>query len=128
VDDALWSRKYQSNRGGILKEGVSMKYVIAAVLCIAIPGVMVAADAKNGYKVTYDGGSLGDVKAGSGIKLILSSSDPNSSLILSARRASQKTWVNPPVRPSSTFNLNPGVFHEQRAANCGKSSKCLFPN
>lgn len=51
-----------------------MKSVIAAVLCIAIPVVMFAADAQNGYKVTYDGGSLGDVKAGSGIKLIINSS------------------------------------------------------
>ena len=51
-----------------------MKSVIAAVLCIAIPAVMLAADAQNGYKVTYDGGSLGDVKAGSGIKLIINSS------------------------------------------------------
>ena len=32
---------------------------------------MFAADAQSGYKVTYDGGSLGDTKAGSGMKLVI---------------------------------------------------------
>lgn len=51
-----------------------MKSVIAVVLCISMPTLVFAADAQNGYKVTYDGGSLGDVKTGSGIKLVINSS------------------------------------------------------
>jgi len=30
-----------------------------------------AADAQNGYKVAYDGGTLGDVKTGTGLKLVI---------------------------------------------------------
>jgi hypothetical protein len=48
-----------------------MKSLLAVVLCIVIPVVAFAADAQNGYKVTYDGGSLGDVKAGAGMKLVI---------------------------------------------------------
>ena len=51
-----------------------MKAVLAVLLCIAIPAVVFAADANNGYKVAYDGGSLPNVKVGSGLKLIVSSS------------------------------------------------------
>jgi len=51
-----------------------MKSIIAAICCISLSVMMFAADAQNGYKVTYDGGSLGDVKAGSGIKLLINSS------------------------------------------------------
>jgi hypothetical protein len=51
-----------------------MKSVIAAFLCITMPVLTFAADAQNGYKVTYDGGSLGEIKAGSGIKLVINSS------------------------------------------------------
>ena len=40
-------------------------------LCIAIPMAVSAAD--NGYKVTYDGGSLTDIKSGTGIKLFIDS-------------------------------------------------------
>jgi len=46
-----------------------MKHVLAAVLCIAIPLAMFAAE--NGYKVTYDGGSLPDTKAGTGVKIYI---------------------------------------------------------
>jgi hypothetical protein len=48
-----------------------MKHVLAAVLCIAIPIAMFAAE--NGYKVTYDGGSLPDAKAGTGMKIYIES-------------------------------------------------------
>ena len=51
-----------------------MKAVVAVVLSILMPVLLFAADAQNGYKVTYDGGSLGDVKAGSGIKVVINSS------------------------------------------------------
>ncbi len=44
-----------------------MKHVLAAVLCIAMPIAMFASE--NGYKVTYDGGSLPDAKAGTGMKI-----------------------------------------------------------
>jgi len=49
-----------------------MKYALALVLCIALPVAMFAAD--NGYKVTYDGGSLPDTKSGTGMKLYI---EPN---------------------------------------------------
>jgi CxxC motif-containing protein (DUF1111 family) len=48
-----------------------MKHVLAAVLCIAIPLAMFAAE--NGYKVTYDGGSLPGSKAGAGMKIYIES-------------------------------------------------------
>jgi CxxC motif-containing protein (DUF1111 family) len=46
-----------------------MRRVLSVVLCILIPGVLFAGD--NGYKVTYDGGSLADIKAGTGLKLYI---------------------------------------------------------
>lgn len=46
-----------------------MKRIIALLLSIAIPCVLCASDARTGYKVTYDGGSLADTKAGTGLKL-----------------------------------------------------------
>jgi hypothetical protein len=48
-----------------------MKRVVAAILSMALPAVMLAADA--GHKVTYDGGSLPDIKAGTGLKLYIDS-------------------------------------------------------
>jgi hypothetical protein len=44
-----------------------MKRLIAVLLCLLIPGLAFAGE--NSYKVTYDGGSLSDVKAGTGVKL-----------------------------------------------------------
>jgi len=49
-----------------------MNRVIALLLILALPYSLVAADALNGYKVTYDGGSLLDTKAGTGLKLKIS--------------------------------------------------------
>ena len=46
-----------------------MKKLLATVLCLAIPIAMSAAD--NGYKVSYDGGSVPDVKTGTSLKLQL---------------------------------------------------------
>jgi hypothetical protein len=46
-----------------------MRIVLATVLAIAIPISVLAGD--NGYKVTYDGGSLADVKSGTGLKLYI---------------------------------------------------------
>ena len=46
-----------------------MKHALVVVLCIAIPLVLFAGD--NGYKVTYDGGSLSDIKSGTGIRLYI---------------------------------------------------------
>jgi CxxC motif-containing protein (DUF1111 family) len=46
-----------------------MRHVLAVVLCIAIPIAVFAGD--NGYKVTYDGGSLPDTKAGTGMKIYI---------------------------------------------------------
>ncbi len=46
-----------------------MRYVLAVALCIAIPVAVFAGD--NGYKVTYDGGSLPDTKTGTGVKMYI---------------------------------------------------------
>jgi hypothetical protein len=43
--------------------------LVVMVLCCAIPLTAVAGD--NGYKVTYDGGSIPDTKAGAGMTLII---------------------------------------------------------
>ena len=50
-----------------------MRNVLAAVLCIAIPIAMFASEKDNGYKVTYDGGSIPDSKAGTGMKIYIES-------------------------------------------------------
>ncbi|MGA8312147.1 MAG: hypothetical protein WB755_19095 [Terriglobales bacterium] len=49
-----------------------MDKFLAMVLCLVIPITVFAGD--NGYKVTYDGGSIPDAKAGIGMKLFI---DPN---------------------------------------------------
>ena len=48
-----------------------MKKILAIALCVVIPTAAFAADA--GYKVVYDGGSLQDVKSGSGMRLVFDS-------------------------------------------------------
>jgi hypothetical protein len=48
-----------------------MRRICALLLCIALPAAVFAADAQNGYKVAYDGGTLADVKTGSGLKLVI---------------------------------------------------------
>jgi len=48
-----------------------MNKVRVIVLCVAMPLTVFAGD--NGYKVTYDGGSIADAKAGSGMKLFIDS-------------------------------------------------------
>jgi hypothetical protein len=42
---------------------------LALMLCILVPMAVFAGD--NGYKVTYDGGSLPDMKSGTGMKLYI---------------------------------------------------------
>jgi len=46
-----------------------MKSILAAVLCILMPMSVFGADIS--YKVTYDGGSLPDLKTGSGLHLFI---------------------------------------------------------
>jgi hypothetical protein len=48
-----------------------MKALLVVLLCLAIPSAAVASD--NGYKVTYDGGSLPDAKSGTGMKMYIES-------------------------------------------------------
>ncbi len=50
-----------------------MKNLVAVLLCIAIPMMAYAGD--NSYKVTYDGGSLPDIKSGTGVKLYIEAND-----------------------------------------------------
>src|SRR6516165_6143631 len=49
----------------------SMKSVVVAVLCLAPPSVMLAGEAS--HHVTYDGGSLTELKAGTSLKLYIDS-------------------------------------------------------
>jgi hypothetical protein len=48
-----------------------MNKVFVIVLCFALPLAAFAGD--NGYKVTYDGGSIQDAKSGTGMKLFIDS-------------------------------------------------------
>jgi hypothetical protein len=48
-----------------------MKRSLAMTLCIAVPLAISAAD--NSYRVSYDGGSVQSVKAGTGMKLFIDS-------------------------------------------------------
>ena len=50
---------------------MSVNRFLAVVLCVAIPMMVFASD--NGYKVIYDGGSIADAKAGTGMKLFIDS-------------------------------------------------------
>lgn len=47
-----------------------IQQIFAVFLCVSVP-VAFAAEAGNSYKVIYDGGSLADLKAGTGIKLFV---------------------------------------------------------
>jgi hypothetical protein len=46
-------------------------YFLALLLCFSVPASTFAVDATNGYKVTYDGGSLADTKVGTGMRLVI---------------------------------------------------------
>jgi len=46
-----------------------MNRFLAVILCVAVPLTVLAGD--NGYKVTYDGGSITDTKAGTDMKLFI---------------------------------------------------------
>jgi hypothetical protein len=46
-----------------------MKRILAVALCVIVPTVMIAAP--TGYNVTYDGGSMTDAKAGTGLKMYI---------------------------------------------------------
>jgi hypothetical protein len=48
-----------------------MKSLLVLVLCFALPLTVIAGD--SGYKVNYDGGSIPDTKAGTGMKLFIES-------------------------------------------------------
>lgn len=48
-----------------------MNRILALIMCVVFPVALWAGE--NGYKVTYDGGSLPDTKAGTGLKLVIES-------------------------------------------------------
>jgi CxxC motif-containing protein (DUF1111 family) len=50
-----------------------MKRILAMILCIAIPAAVLAGSKEPSYKVIYDGGSLPDLKAGTGLHLFIDS-------------------------------------------------------
>ena len=49
-----------------------MRKTFALMLCILVPTAVFGAN-DNSYKVTYDGGSVPDIKAGTGLKLFIES-------------------------------------------------------
>lgn len=51
------------------KESATVKQVLAILLSLSIPFSLLASE--SGYKVTYDGGSLPDLKTGTGIHLAI---------------------------------------------------------
>lgn len=59
--------RYIVGRSRVL--GGMMNKLLAMMLCFALPISLFAGE--NSYKVTYDGGSLTDAKAGTGMKLII---------------------------------------------------------
>ena len=68
----LWRSWTQSSAYGTsphLRLREHMNKLLAILMCFAVPIALVAAD--NSYKVTYDGGSLTDQKAGTGMKLYI---------------------------------------------------------
>jgi hypothetical protein len=46
-----------------------MKKALAVILCVLMPFLAFAGD--NSYKISYDGGSIPDVKAGTSMKLVM---------------------------------------------------------
>ena len=46
-----------------------MRQVLSLLLCILLPPAVFAAS-ENSYKVNYDGGSIPDIKTGTGLKLL----------------------------------------------------------
>jgi hypothetical protein len=50
----------------------TIKRVVALVLCAAVP-IAICAASDNSYKVEYDGGSLPNAKAGTGMRLYIES-------------------------------------------------------
>jgi hypothetical protein len=54
---------------GSLFIGDNMRQLLAVLLCLAVPFSVFAAE--SGYMVTYDGGSLPDIKAGTGIHMFI---------------------------------------------------------
>jgi hypothetical protein len=51
------------------REEISMKHLLALALCILVPWTVFAGD--NGFKVTYDGGSLPGTNSGTGLKMYI---------------------------------------------------------
>jgi hypothetical protein len=47
------------------------RLIVALLLSVTVPACAFAVDASNGYKVTYDGGSLAEAKVGTGMKLVI---------------------------------------------------------
>lgn len=48
------------------------RLLVAVLLCFAISTSTFATDASSGYKVTYDGGSVPDIKTGTDLRLVIS--------------------------------------------------------
>jgi hypothetical protein len=83
-----------------------MNKFLAMVLCLAMPIAVFAGD--NGYKVTYDGGSIADAKTGSGMKLFI---DPNL-----VRLVSDKGAVSIPASAVTEISYGQDVHRRVGAA------------
>jgi hypothetical protein len=67
-----------------------MRQALAVILCFTLPVALAAAD--SGYRITYDGGSLSELKSGSGVRLYIDSNEVrllrDKSPVVSVRAAS----------------------------------------
>ena len=69
---------------------MNTKRLVAAFLCLLIPFVTMSVSAKDsGYKVIYDGGSLGALKTGTHVRLNFDDSSLASSFLRRPSRGSR---------------------------------------
>jgi len=70
IDAALFIEMWRINSS---KRSTFVKRLLAAVLCLLFPMANLASEA--GYAVKYDGGSLGDVKTGTDLRLVMTGNE-----------------------------------------------------
>jgi hypothetical protein len=92
-----------------------MNRIFTVIFCIAIPLSMCAAAAQPSYKVTYDGGSLPNVKAGAKLRLYVDSS--------TVRFVKDKTGIlTIPATAITDVSYGQGV-HQRLGTDIGLSKK-----
>jgi hypothetical protein len=68
----------------------TMKKMVVVILCVLMPMAVLATD--NSFGVTYDGGSLPDLKAGTDIQLYIDSSQIRLAQNMESRPPSRGSW------------------------------------